>query len=547
MVIYPESFSVKPNIEATEGFKNLFNTSAQTAVNKNLTLIKGNYVFQSKNAQEKEFFISNTVSQKDYQKNKSNSIHKTAIVIDGVKNMEIDCNDSNFIIDGQMTHIYIKNCENVSIKNLTIQTVLPDVHKITVLKASTFYVTFEIDSISNFKEENGDFYWWGTDYKTKFNDVKHNDYVIPTACADNLNHLICNRKHPLQGASSIKQISERVFNVRYIAPKDFKVGQVFYIFSDKRNDVGIFIEKSNKITLKNITQRFNRGHALVAQDSENITIECCKFTPNRDSEVDFCCLGDFLHFNMCRGRITVSDCEFDSCGANLCNVHGNYFEIAEQNKDKMTLRFPKEQSFGFESFKEGDVIAFVDSKSLVEVSRTKVLNAVLRDGIYYDLTTATYDPPSKDGLVVENISAYPQFVFDSNIVNRVAKRGVVCSTKCKVRIENNRFLNTGMSDIVIANDALKRFESGAVSDVEISGNAFMNCEESSIVIKPHLKKYVAPIHKNIKIDNNLFVLRDACAVFAYACDGLVVKDNTFAGNEKQEKVVLKDTINFQEW
>ena len=508
MVIYPESFSVKPNVEATEGFKNLFNTSAQTAVNKNLTLIKGNYVFQSKNAQEKEFFISNTISQKDYQKNKSNGIHKTAIVIDGVKNMEIDCNDSNFIIDGQMTHIYIKNCENVSIKNLNIQTVLPDVHKITVLKATSFYVTFEIDSVGNFKEENGDFYWWGTDYKTKFNDAKHNDYVIPTACADNLNHLICNRKHPLQGASSIKQISERIFNVRYITPKDFKVGQVFYIFSDKRNDVGIFIEKSNKITLKNITQRFNRGHGVVAQNSENIIIDGCVFAPDRDSEVDFCCLGDFLHFNMCRGRITVSNSEFDSCGANLCNVHGNYFEIVEQNKDKMVLKFPKEQSFGFESFKEGDVIAFVDSKSLVEVSRTKVLKAVLRDGIYYDLTTATYDPPKKDGLVVENISAYPQFTFDSNTVNRVAKRGVLCSTRGKVRIENNRFLNTGISDIVIANDALKRFESGAVSDVEISGNAFMNCEENAILIKPENKKYAGPVFSNIIIENNLFIINN---------------------------------------
>ena len=93
---------------------------------------------------------------------------------------------------------------------------------------------------------------------------------------------------------------------------------------------------------------------------------------------------------------------------------------------------------------------------------------------------------------------------------------------------------------------MKRFESGAVSDVEISGNAFMNCEESSIVIKPYIKKYVDSIHKNIKIDNNLFVLKDASAIFAYACDGLEVKDNTFAGNENQEKVVLKDTINFQE-
>ena len=491
-----------------------------------------------------EFFISNTVSQKAYQRDKKAYVHKTAIVIDGVKNMEIDCNDSNFIIDGQMTHIYIKNCENVLIKNLKIETVLPDVHKITVLKSSPFYVTFEIDGISNFKEENGDYYWWGTDYKTKFNDAKTDNYVIPTACAENLNHLICNRKHPLQGASSVKQISDRVFNVRYITPKDFQVGQVFYIFSDKRNDVGIFIEKSNKITLKNIKQRFNRGHGIVAQNSENITISECEFIPNPKSEIDFCCLGDFLHFNMCRGKINVSDCQFDSCGANLCNVHGNYFEIVEQNKDKMTLKFPKDQSFGFESFKEGDVIAFVDSKSLVEVARTKVLKAVLRDGIYYDITIATYDPPVKDGLVVENISAYPQFTFESNTVNRVAKRGIICTTRGKVRIENNRFLNTGLSDIVIANDALRRFESGAVCDVQISGNAFMNCEESSIVIKPQVKKFVDTIHSNIKVENNLFVLKEACAVFAYACNGIIVKDNTFAGETNNEKVVLKECKNF---
>jgi peptidoglycan/xylan/chitin deacetylase (PgdA/CDA1 family) len=31
-----------------------------------------------------------------------------------------------------------------------------------------------------------------------------------------------------------------------------------------------------------------------------------------------------------------------------------------------------------------------------------------------------------------------------------------------------------------------------------------------------------------------------------ACDGLEVKANTFAGNESQEKVVIKDTVNFQE-
>lgn len=543
MVIYPESFSVKPNTEATESFKNLFNTSAQTAVNKNLTLPKGNYVFQSKNAQQKEFFISNTISHKDYLKNNNKNIHKTALVIDGIKNMEIDCNNSTFIVDGQLTHIYIKNCENVLIKNLNIETVLPDVHKMTVLKASPFYVTFEIDSTSNFKEENGDYYWFGTDYKTKFNEVKNNNYVIPTSKAENSNHLMCNRNHPLQGASSIKQISDRVFNVRYIFPKDFEPGQVFYLFSDKRYEVGIFIEESKNITLKKVTQHFNHGHALVAQNSENIFIEECDFSPNPEIEVDFCCLGDFLHFNMCRGKIKVSDCTFDSCGANLCNLHGNYFKIVQQNKDKLVLKFPKDQSFGFKSFKEGDIIAYIDPKTFVEVSRTKVLKAEMRDRVYYDILVATYDQPLNDNLVVENISAYPDFYFEDNTANRISKRGILCNTRGKIRVENNRFLNTGMDGVVVANDAIKRYESGVVCDAEIFGNAFMNCEGNSIVIKPEYKKYVSPIHRNIKIENNLFVINKDAAVEILGCEDVVIKGNTFAGNEFQKKVVLKDTIN----
>ena len=66
MVIYPESFSIKPNIEATIGFRNLFNTTSQTAVHKTLTLVKGNYVFCSKNAEEKVFCISNTTAAVEY-------------------------------------------------------------------------------------------------------------------------------------------------------------------------------------------------------------------------------------------------------------------------------------------------------------------------------------------------------------------------------------------------------------------------------------------------------------------------------------------------
>ena len=111
MVIYPESFSIRPDTEATVGFRNLFNTTSQNDANKNLTLMTGNYVFQSKNADVREMYISNTIGEKEYDKKKAKNIHRTAIFIENVKNMEIDCCDSNFIMDGKMSHIVMKNCE----------------------------------------------------------------------------------------------------------------------------------------------------------------------------------------------------------------------------------------------------------------------------------------------------------------------------------------------------------------------------------------------------------------------------------------------------
>ena len=53
---------------------------------------------------------------------------------------------------------FINNCENIVLKNLTIVTGKPNIHKITVLKASNFYVTFKIDEASDFREENGEYY-----------------------------------------------------------------------------------------------------------------------------------------------------------------------------------------------------------------------------------------------------------------------------------------------------------------------------------------------------------------------------------------------------
>lgn len=542
MVIYPESFSVKPNTEATTSFKNLFNTSAQTAVGKNLTLPKGKYVFMSKNAENREIFISNTVSEDEYNKGEKPNIRKIGFAIENVKNMEIDCNDSVFIIDGNMTNVFINNCENIVLKNLTIVTVKPNVHKLTVVKASPFYVTFKIDESSDFVEENGEYYWYGTDYKMKFTEYSNSGWWMPTAKPDNYFHLNRSGAHPFQGASNIRQVSDRVFNVRYLIPRDYVEGQVFYIFPVIRDQVGILIDSSNKITLKNVKQHYNPALALIAQNSENITLENIEFSPIVKSEVDFCSRGDCLQFSMCRGKIAVRNSNFDGAGDDVCNVHGIHFKIVESNKDKLTVKFPHPQTYGFQCIKEGDTIAFVDPETLMEVGRTKVLKVTLRNKYYYDIITATYDAPLGKGGVIENLSANPDFEFSGNTINRVVTRGVLATTRGKIRIENNKFLNTGMSGVLISDDATDWYESGCVRDVVIRGNAFMNCEEDAILIKPENSKYNGPVHSNILIENNLFVLNNTHAVNISDSSDIVIKGNTYAGIPKDNKWIVANNV-----
>ncbi len=542
MVIYPESFSVKPDTEATAAFKNLFNTAAQTAVNKNLTLPKGKYVFMSKNAEEREIFISNTAAEAEYKKDEKPNVRKIGFAVENLKNMEIDCNDSVFIIDGNMTNIFINNCENVVLKNLTIVTVKPNVHKLTVVKASPFYVTFKIDESSDFCEENGEYYWYGTDYKMNFTEFKKSGWWVPTAKPDNYFHIKRSGAHPLQGASNIRRVSDRVFNVRYLLPKNYVEGQVFYIFPVIRDQVGILIDSSKNITLQNVKQHFNHGLALIAQNSENITLENLDFSPIKNSEVDFCSYADFLQFSMCRGKIVVKGCNFDGAGDDACNVHGVHFKITEVNRDKLTVKFPHSQTYGLECIKDGDIIAFIDPKTLLEIGRTKVLKATLRDKYFYDIITTTYEAPLGEGGIIENISANPDFEFNGNTINRVVTRGVLATTRGKIRIENNKFLNTGMSGVLISDDASNWYESSCVRDVVIRGNAFMNCEDDAILIKPENKKYNGPVHKNILIENNLFVLNNTRAVNISDSADIVVRDNTYAGSAKNNKKIITDRV-----
>ena len=542
MVIYPDSFNIKPDTEVTVNFTNLLNTASENAKPKSLLLEKGNYVFLSKYAQERELYITNTIADKEYSETDKKHIHKIALDLKGINDLEIDFNNSTIIIDGQMTNIVIENCENITLKNLSIETVQPNVHKITILKASPFYVTFKIDESSNYKEENGEYYWYGTDYVSAFTDNKNTGAWIPTGKPSNYSHLTKNGSHPFYGVSSIKEIAPRVFKARYIVPKDFVEGQIFYIFPKARKNVGIFIDGSKNVKLQNITQGFNYGLGVVAQNSEDIELTKLDFSPRDGAEVDFCSLADFICISMCRGNVSVRQCNFNSCGYDGCNVHGIYFKVLESQGDTITLGFSHRRTFGFNPLRVNDIISFIDPKTLSELGSSKILQSEMIDRYRIKLKLSTRNNPVVPGTVIEDVTACPDFEFSDNTLNRITTRGLLVTTRGKILVENNKFLNTGMSGIFVANDALTWHESGKVKSMMIRGNAFMNCEENSILIVPENRRFQDFVHENIYIENNLFVLNGIPALNVNSTKNVVMKSNVYKGKPSFGKYVISKNV-----
>ena len=84
-----------------------------------------------------------------------------------------------------------------------------------------------------------------------------------------------------------------------------------------------------------------------------------------------------------------------------------------------------------------------------------------------------------------------------------------------------------MSGILIADDANSWFESGSVKDVTISNNKFIECGYPVINIHPEISEILNeyPVHKNIKITNNLFFLKENAILSAKSTGNLNFYNN----------------------
>lgn len=526
-IINANEFDIHINEDITEGLIKLFDYLQTVTEDKTVVFDKGTYYIDSEKCKKYMLYITNTVGDREFSKDETPHFNAVPFYFGGFDNIVFDGSNSIFVIDGKVTNVAMENCKNITLKNIEIRHAHPDMHELKVVRKGMFGVDFEIDADTQYEFINGKGYFYGKDYRYAIDHKANNSWWIGQIRKDTPNK-IRRVNHPLFSALKIKDLGSRKIRVMYPNTFRFKAGDCYYVFDVRRQFAGIFINKCENVTLENIKQRFNYSLALVAQDSENITVDNIEFAPEKNSARKMASVADFIQICMCRGDVSIKNSCFDGVGDDSLNVHGVHFKITDINDNQLTVRFMHPQSHGYNPLRVGDTIAYINTDTLLEDGTAVIEKSELLNEYEISLTVSSTEI-AKVGNVIENISACPNLDFENNYMTRIITRGLLITTRGRVNVKNNHFVSTSMSGILLSDDAKSWYESGMCTDVTIENNTFDYCGQTPILIKPENKVYAGAVHKNLKIIGNTFRKYNGYCISAKDTDGIVLKGNKFSG------------------
>lgn len=522
VTINAEKYGIMPCEDITENLCKLIEDLANIEDEVTVNFEKGEYFVDSNKCKQYMLYITNTAGEKEFSKNEKQHLNAVPFYFSGLKNVVFDGGDSIFVIDGKVTNMAFENCENFTVKNIEIRHKQPDLHELKVVKKDKFAVEFELDSDTDYCVKGGKLCFMGNGYKSV---APKNAWWIGRIQEEAPNK-IERVASPLLGATSIKDLGDRKIRVCYFNVKRFNINDCFYIYDVRRQYAGIFVNKCKNIVFEGIKQRFNYSLALVAQDSENVSLINSEFAPEQGSVRKMASIADFAQICSCRGDILIDGNYFDGAGDDCLNVHGVHFKITQKLNNQIKVRFMHPQTFGFNPLREGDKIAFIDTSTLLETAEAVIKKSELVSK-YEILLTLDDVSGAKVGDVIEDTTACPNVKFLNNKLTRIITRGVLLTTRGKVLLQNNHFVSTTMSTVLLSDDAKSWYESGMCLDVTLQNNVVDYCGEVPIFIWPENAVHNGAVHKNIKILDNTIGGYTGYAISAKSTDNIEVKGNTF--------------------
>lgn len=503
---------------------------------------KGTYHFYEDSAFVREYYISN--HDQDNPK-------KVGFALENLKNITIDGQGSEFIFHGRMIPFSLINTENITLKNFSIDFEVPALRQLNVLEVNKDLgeIVAEIYPGGNYRIDNDRLVILGETYElTPITAMSFREDKRLTYLRRDLNF----------NPQSVSERSPNILTLKgWDQVNETSPGERFVLRTYYRPTPGIFISECRDTRLENVTVHYAEGMGLLAQMSENITLD--GFNVSLRGEDDpryFTTQADATHFSACKGVINSKNGLYEAMADDAINVHGTYLKVTER-VDNYTLRarYMHYQAWGFKWGEPGDEVQFVESEkmelvdgvnntiqSIKAVDKLTEFGAKEFEIIFSEALPEEISEKGKYG--IENLTWTPEVTFSGNTVRNNRARGALFSTPKRVVCENNLFDHTHGTAILLCGDCNGWFETGACKEVIIRNNRFVNALTANyqftnavISIYPEIpdlegqKKY---FHSGIVIEDNTFEMFDKPIVYAKSTDGLIFRNNTVVYNEEFE-------------
>ena len=563
----------------------------------------GEYRFDKDHALTRVYHTSNTSSRSYPEK-------KISILLEEVEDLTIEGNDSTLLIYGDIMALAVVESSDIKMQNFVLDYKDADTVDISVVKTDVDangnpYADIYIPAAYNYEiSADGKHIEWqgelsaetGKPYWT-WEDADFGAYLVVYKGYDRT-VIRANDKtasNPFAGVKNIAPSGESTVRFTYTKalPTDIVEGNIYQLSNSAwRQTAGAFFWESEDLTVENIDVHYLSGFGWLTQMCKNVEFKGVDFLPRDGSGKYTTSNADQLHVSGCGGYFKVTDCNFSMAHDDPINVHGTYMRVEEVIDSKtLKMKYIHSQQGGFKQFHEDDEVLFYSRTYLeapdgqTEVQPFVVASSVgpgeVYNGSKLDLVTeivtfkeelpeetiadlrktVVKNKETQPLYVAENVTYTPAVTIKGNRMKSIPTRGILCTTRQEVIIEDNIFDNMAMANIFLSNDADSWYESGPIRNLTIRNNTFyirptgqtVDGSVPGILIKPitipsgSLKGGTTTpkdpenlVHENITIEGNTFYISNDNVITANRVDGLTIKNNTII-HEDPSLAITVDT------
>ena len=448
--------------------------------NSEIVSLKKGYIYNVK--QDDSYNLTGYYCTNTARKNENkNGQRYVAIYLKDKKNITIDGNGATIMIHGKMTPFLFDNCENITIKNLSVDYYCPTMSEFTIIENKNGLCKIKINDECLYEIKKNNLIFKG---ETGLNGKPYwkHGYI-----ANKRHYKLLDPNTSLWRDfsrndiefSSIKDLGNNILQCE-LENKEVYLPEnaIIQTRSIVRDQTGALFNRCKNLEFENLRVKFMHGLGMVSQFCENVSYKNCDFTPAENRTA--ASTADFFQFSGCKGDLILDNIKASGAHDDYVNVHGTHLRVVRKNerKNSITVRFMHHESWGFQAFEKGDELEFIRWDTLIPYGKTKVIdykrlnNTDIR--LYLDRPLPNTLVLGKD--VVENATWTPNLTVKNCNFGITCGRGILATTRGKVIIENNVFKDVWGPALLIEDDCNFWFESGYTKEIVFRNNRVENCE-----------------------------------------------------------------------